>query len=452
MALLRAIGFGAALGLTAATPLPAQTVVDLYGVETATLEWTPASGAVAGYYVIVSRNGGDPSFYGISSDNREAVTSSLGDVVTVQVAAFDGAGLAGPMSPPSSALRFNPLPTPSDGGGDSPPADPGEPSGSDGGTTTPDGPGGTPGETPIGGFVRSDYSGDGRSDLLVRDPASGALELWTLQETQVVRRAALPHLPYPWYLESGGDFDGDGTADLIWRNKDSGKLSLWLVREGAVVAGGALDVPGVKISRSWKVSGSGDFDGDGRDDIVLAHPIKGFVEILLMDGAQVVSRVSRSAPTPEWRVAATADTDGDRRAEIVWAHQKTRAVALEWLDAPRQSVPLDGALPGWRLLGSADVDGDGRDDLWMRNADTRQVQPWLLDGAHATPMAWSTKAGDKYWEFRGLGDFDGDGLSDPFWQHPDGFVEIWFGAPAGVEPAFVSEQTAGAIVVGDEGD
>lgn len=446
MAALRAIGFGAALGLTAALPAAAQEVVDLFGVEQATLEWAPASGAVSGYYVIVSRNGGEPSLYGVSNDTREAVTSPIGDTITVQVAAFDAAGLAGPMSAPSSALRFNALPPPpTDSGGTS--TDPGTDPG-DGGSTGGDG--STP-ETPVAGPVRFDFTGDGLSDLLVRDPASGEVELWTLQATQVVKRSALPHLPYPWALEDAGDYDGDGTSDLLWRNDSTGQLSVWLVQQGAVIGGGALEVAGINLSRSWKVSGSADFDGDGRHDIVLAHPTKGFVEILSMDAAQVASRISRTAPTPDWRVAATPDADGDGRAEIVWEHRTTRALALEWLDAPRQTVPL--VTPGWRLLGSADVDGDGRDDLWMRNADTRQVQAWLLDGANATPTAWSTKSGDKYWEYRGFGDFDGDGRADSFWHHPaDGFVEIWFAGDAGVAPAFVSETTGSDALVSDEGE
>jgi hypothetical protein len=107
---------------------------------------------------------------------------------------------------------------------------------------------------------------------------------------------------------------------------------------------------------------------------------------------------------------------------------------------------------GWRLRGSADIDGDGRDDLLVRNPDTREVRAWLLDGAHVTPTAWSTKPGDKTWRYQGFGDFDGDGRADSFWHHPDGFVEIWFAADAGVAPAFVSDQTAGDKVVGEEGD
>jgi hypothetical protein len=451
MALLRAIGFGAALGLSAAAG--AQTVVDLYGVEQATLEWMPASGSVSGYYVIVSRNGGTPTLYGVSNDTREDVASPIGDVITVQVAAFDAAGLAGPLSPPSDPLRFNPAtaPPPPDGDG-----------GSGGGTTDPDpgdggsGDSGSPSDgtdvpTPAGP-ARFDFTGDGRSDLLLRDPTRGELRLFTLDAEQVTAQSSLPHLPYPWYLEESGDFDGDGTRDLLWRNRTSGKLTAWIVREGAVQGGAALEVPGIKLSRSWKIGGCADFDGDGRDDVVLTHPSKGYVEILAMDGARVADRISRSAPSAEWRVAATPDADGDGIAEIVWSHVDTEALRIEWISAPRQATSIAGAASGWRLLGSADADGDGRDDLWMRHRDTRIVEAWLLDGATAMPTGSGTKPGDSDWQYRGLGDFDGDGRADAFWHHPDGFVEIWFTGDAGVEAAFVSERTDGDKVVGDEGD
>src|SRR5262245_13058739 len=108
MAAFRAIGAGAAL-LLASDPSSAQ-VVDLFGVTEATLQWSAANGAVSGYYVIVARNGGAPAVYGVSTDNRETVTAAVGDTVTVQVAAFDAAGVAGPLSPSSVPFRFNAAP------------------------------------------------------------------------------------------------------------------------------------------------------------------------------------------------------------------------------------------------------------------------------------------------------------------------------------------------------
>src|SRR3972149_5602642 len=101
------------------------------------------------------------------------------------------------------------------------------------------------------------------------------------------------------------------------------------------------------------------------------------------------------------------------------------------MSAPGQAAPLISQPGDWRELGSADLDGDGRGDLLRQERATRRVQAWLLDGDQATQSSWSARPGDRYWTYRGLGDFDGDGRADSFWHHLKGMVEIWLSTPAG---------------------
>jgi hypothetical protein len=451
MARFRVVCLGAALGLVSAAPATAQELIDLYGVTQATMEWSPASGPVAGYYVIVARDGGTPALQGVSNGTRATVESPFGATLVVQVAAFDAAGVAGTLSPPSSAIRFNPLPSSGGEGGDPTAPDPvgtdpdppaaGDPAPGEGaGDTTPPAP------------TRFDFTGDGPSDVLLRDPRSGELVLWTMQRQQVTARSALAHLPYPWSLAESGDYDGDGTADLLWRNARTGQLIVWLIREGGVAEGAGLEL-GTSRTRDWAVAGRGDFDGDGRDDIALARPRRGAVDLLLMDGSAVAARVTRRAPGDRWRLIATPDADGDGAAELVWENVDSHALSIEWMSAPGQAAPLVSQPGDWRVLGSGDLDGDGRDDLLVRERGSRRVQAWLLDGDRVTRSRWSATLADRHWTYRGLGDFDGDGRADSFWHHaPTRTLEIWLATPAGVERAAASESTAGDKVVGDEGD
>ena len=55
------------------------------------MTWDGAAGPVAGYYVIVSRNGGEPSVYSWSDDTLESIDAAFGDTIVVQVAAYDAA-------------------------------------------------------------------------------------------------------------------------------------------------------------------------------------------------------------------------------------------------------------------------------------------------------------------------------------------------------------------------
>jgi hypothetical protein len=443
MAGLRAIALGAGLGLIAALPSTAQQQIDLYGVTSATLEWSPASGPVTGYYVVVARNGGTPSLQGVASQTRATVASSYGDVVTVQVAAFDTSGVAGPLSAPSSAIRFNAAPPTAPPPAEPDPQDPG-----DGSTPGDGGSGGggseTPGEAPVA--TRFDFSGDGLSDLLLRDPASGALVLWKMEGNQVATSGSLAHLPLPWNLEESGDFDGDGIADLLWRNASTGQLVVWLVRDGVAAGGSGLDLGAV--TSEWTVAGRGDFDGDGRDDIALARPQRGAVDLLLMNGNAITSRITRNAPSDRWRVVATPDSDGDGIAELVWENVDTHALSIEHMSAPGQAKPLVAQPGAWRVIGSGDLDGDGRDDLLVRQS-SGSVQVWLLDGDRArTSPVFAATAG-RNWAYRGLGDFDGDGRADSFWHDPRGVVEIWFATEGGFETAFASKMTGDDVPAGD---
>jgi len=449
MAGFRATALGAALGLIAAFPTTAQQQIDLFGVTSATLEWSPASGPVSGYYVIVARNGGAPSLQGVAAQTRTTLDSSYGDVVSVQVAAFGESGVAGPVSAPSASIRFNPPPPSSE---PPPPDDPDTTTDPDDGGGGAGGSGDPPGGTPAAAAIRFDWNGDGFSDLLLRDPSSGALSLWKMQGNQVVERVSVTNLPAPWTLEDPGDFDGDGTADILWRNASTGQLSVWLVRADAVASGATLDLGA--LTSEWTVAGRGDFDGDGREDLALASPQGGVVDLVFMNGTAIAARVSRNAPSDRWRLVATPDADGDGAAELLWQNLDSHALAIESTSAPGRSTPLVAQPGAWRVLGAGDLDGNGRDDLLVGLPHKGQmiVDAWVLDGGRAQSAGWQAMTGSSGWSYRGLGDFDGDGLADAFWHDRGGLVEIWFTTPGGPEPAFVSETTRNNLVAGDAVD
>jgi hypothetical protein len=150
----------------------ASHAAEIEGTE-AMLEWASADGPVSGYYVIVSRNAAAPQVEAVSLDTSERVEGAVGETLTVQVAAFAGDGVAGPVSPPSDPITFVAGGGSGDGsgggggGGDDP---------SDGGGSG--GSGEDPGPEPAAPGVESDFTGDGFADLLVRGETS--LEIWAL--------------------------------------------------------------------------------------------------------------------------------------------------------------------------------------------------------------------------------------------------------------------------------
>ena len=60
-----------------------------------------------------------------------------------------------------------------------------------------------------------------------------------------------------------GDFNGDGKADILWQN-NSGTPAIWLMNGTSVTGSGVLANPGT----GWHAIGAGDFNGDGKADIL----------------------------------------------------------------------------------------------------------------------------------------------------------------------------------------
>ena len=62
-----------------------------------------------------------------------------------------------------------------------------------------------------------------------------------------------------------GDFNGDGRDDVLWRH-DDGTITNWLGQANGSFAGNANAEN--DVSSNWHIIGIGDFNGDGRDDIL----------------------------------------------------------------------------------------------------------------------------------------------------------------------------------------
>ena len=65
-----------------------------------------------------------------------------------------------------------------------------------------------------------------------------------------------------WQVAGVGDFDGDGRADILWRNASTGGNTYWKGGNSANQVG----VSGVTGS-AWKIVAVADYNGDGRADV-----------------------------------------------------------------------------------------------------------------------------------------------------------------------------------------
>ena len=236
-----------------------------------------------------------------------------------------------------------------------------------------------------------DVSGDGFSDLVWHNQATGQIAAWTLYGPQVTSTYYLNGgrgVDTSWKLQGSGDLDGDGHADLLWRHND-GRLAAWMMRAGSLLSGSVLVYPGGVTARqhdrNWLIRGLGDLDGNGRSDVIWQHASDGSVAVWFMDGLNIVrtSEMSLSSATdPDWRIAGSGDINGDGRADLIWQHPGTGRLAA-WM-MRGATVVAQAHLSqftsdlNWSVRGVGDVNGDGYADLLWQNTTTGALGVWYL--------------------------------------------------------------------------
>ena len=192
---------------------------------------------------------------------------------------------------------------------------------------------------------------------------------------------------------------------------------------------------------AYDIVGTGDFDGDGKSDLLWRHTTLGDVWIWLMDGATPLSEMYIDTVDPAYVVKGVGDLDANGKADIVWHHADAGGgvgVADERRDPAVAALGGDGAghgLPdrggggphgrreggpavasrhagrsvdlddGWHDALGGDVGGDGpghrlpdrrqrrlrrrrEADLLWHHATLGEVWVWLMDGTTKLSETW----------------------------------------------------------------
>jgi hypothetical protein len=99
-----------------------------------------------------------------------------------------------------------------------------------------------------------------------------------------------------WNIVGTGDFNGDGKSDILWRDT-AGNLGIWFIN-GTKIASIA---PLGNVPTAWNVIETGDFNGDGRSDI-LWRDTAGNLAIWFMNGSTVSSVAPLGNVPNDWTV------------------------------------------------------------------------------------------------------------------------------------------------------
>lgn len=132
----------------------------------------------------------------------------------------------------------------------------------------------------------------------------------------------MPRLPAPWYVNAVGDLNGDGKPDLIIQNDADGFIAVWLMNGTTLIDGQMLN-PNRVPDTNWKVVAMGDFNADGKNDLVWQHRTTGGLAVWYQNGVNRIDVVWMNpthVPDTNWKITGTADLNGDGKMELLWQH------------------------------------------------------------------------------------------------------------------------------------
>jgi uncharacterized protein len=272
--------------------------------------------------------------------------------------------------------------------------------------------------------TRNDFNGDKKADILWRSDVGG-VAVWQMDGATVssANFTSTPNLDTTWKAAGTGDFNGDGKSDILWRNSTTGNVAVWTMNSNTVTSSILTSTP--TLDNSWKTAGTGDFNGDGKSDILWRNT-NGNVAIWTMNGSTITASNLTSTPSLDnsWKTAGTGDFNGDGKSDILWRNDDG-SVALWQMNGSTITSSNLTSTPSldntWKAAGTGDFNGDGKTDVLWRNTTNNAAVVWQMDGANVvTSTATSTSGLDSSYQVADIADFSGDGKADILWSKNTG--------------------------------
>lgn len=272
-----------------------------------------------------------------------------------------------------------------------------------------------------------DLDGDGRADLLLRDRSDDNQKLVLVLSTPggMTRGRLRLAVGLPPLDVRSGDFNADGRDDILSRNLETGEVRIRLMDGIQPIAQGMVE--DITASPSSRLEEVADFDGDGSDDLLFHDSSTRTWSIYFMRGLRTYALRSGDlafARSAALQLVAARDFDGDGRADLLFRNTTTLKWVMHRLDGLEsrgaEAVPDLPVDPSWRLVAAEDLNRDGRTDLQFRDLDSGAWEVRFMDGVTATNSSGPAWLLDEVaWRPQAVADFNGDGHLDVLLQRAD---------------------------------
>ena len=234
--------------------------------------------------------------------------------------------------------------------------------------------------------LQSNLSGEPWPDLVVRDKETKhALFVRTAGQVAYLDPVTAAE---GWsdmdLVAAPGDLDSDGKPDMLARAASSGKTSLFPGAGEGALSPAARSY--TRFSRMDQLTGVGDLDGDGHNDLVARD--RGTKSLMLFPGDGTGDFETARELSADWSgydlTAGVADLDGDGRNDLVARSGETLYLVAGRRGGIAKPVALAGRWAGFDIIaGRGDATGDRLPDLVARVRSTGTTYIYPGDGAGA---------------------------------------------------------------------
>jgi len=237
--------------------------------------------------------------------------------------------------------------------------------------------------------ILPDFNKDDSTDLLLQNSATNQVAAWFMQGSNWVGGAYFSLTPPSDYALIGtGDFSSDGKTTLVFQSRTTRQVIFWTTSGTDLAAISGSATVDTTPAAGWKVVGIGDFNGDGKSDLVFQNQTSNEIAFWYMNGTHVQSGESLSyLPPTGWKLVGVGDVNADGASDLVFQDQATGRIAIWFMFGKNY---LDGLVlttvpfSDWKAVGVGDYNGDGYADLLFQNQTTNQGVVWYLrNGAYA---------------------------------------------------------------------
>ncbi len=232
-----------------------------------------------------------------------------------------------------------------------------------------------------------------------------------------------------WCVVGSGDFNGDGRDDFLRLNGEG-----YVVGEMAN-ANGTFSPKVLNLKdNGWEILGTGDFNGNGTCDVLVANPTGASSTVGLLgywEGGTTWTLIN--GYSAEWECVSTGDFNGDGKCDMLWRNSFVGAGGLTYnayctwiVDNPVDWRMVSVSNPDeWDFLCSGDFDGNGSHDIAMINGEG-MVGIWGVSDGYLSSWSILSAVNTAEWTLAGVGDFNADGTDDIAWVNTDtGLVGYW---------------------------